>query len=252
LTEEQRAPAKLNLELRVLGRRPDGTHEVETVLQAIDLCDLLAIEPASVTTLESSGFAVPAGADNLVLRAAAEVGLGARFVLDKRIPPGAGMGGGSSDGAAVLRAGGRGRADLAAIAGRLGADVPFFLAGGRARARGRGEILEPLPPAAGWFALAWPGFEVGTGAVYRAWDEVGGNGRNHLFRAACAVDPRLERFARRLGEGWVMTGSGSAFFREAASEPAARAMVSGLDCWTAVAAALPRWDGGQGTGGLSG
>ena len=241
MTEEQRAPAKLNLELRVLGRRPDGTHEVETVLQAVDLCDRLTIDPAPISTLESSGFAVPAGADNLVLRAAAAVGLVARFELTKRIPPGAGMGGGSSDAAAVLRAAGGRRGDLAALAGELGADVPFFLAGGRARARGRGEILEPIPPSTGWFAVAWPGFEVGTGAVYRAWDEVGGDGRNHLFRAACTVDPRLERFARRLGEGWVMTGSGSAFFRETDSEGAARAAVSGLDCWTAVAAALPAW-----------
>ena len=241
MSEEQRAPAKLNLELRVLGRRPDGTHEVETVLQAVDLCDRLIIDPAPISSLESSGFAVPAGADNLVLRAAAAVGLVARFELTKRIPPGAGLGGGSSDAAAVLRAGGRGRAELAAIADGLGADVPFFLAGGRARARGRGEILEPMPSAAGWYALAWPGFEIHTGAVYRAWDEVGGDGRNHLFRAACSVDPRLEGFARRLGEGWVMTGSGSAFFREAESEGAAMAAVSGLDCWTAVAVALPPW-----------
>ena len=241
MTEEQRAPAKLNLELRVLGRRHDGTHEVETVLQAVDLCDRLTIAPAPTSSLETSGFVVPAGPDNLVLRAAAAVGLVAHFELTKKIPPGAGMGGGSSDAAAVLRAGGGGRSDLAALAAALGADVPFFLAGGRARARGRGEILEPMPPAGRWFALAWPGFEVGTGAVYRAWDEVGGDGRNHLFRAACAVDPRLERFARRLGEGWVMTGSGSAFFREAESEGAARAMVSGLDCWTGVAAALAAW-----------
>ena len=241
MSDELRAPAKLNLELRVLGRRPDGRHEVDTVLQAVDLCDRLTIAPAPVSSLESSGFAVPAGADNLVLRAAAAVGLVARFELTKRIPPGAGMGGGSSDAAAVLRAGGRNQAELAAIAGGLGADVPFFLAGGRARGRGRGEILEPMPPVAGWFALAWPGFEVPTGAVYRAWDEVGGDGRNHLFRAACAVDPRLERFAQRLGEGWVMTGSGSAFFQESASEGAARTAVSGLECWTAVAAALPAW-----------
>jgi 4-diphosphocytidyl-2-C-methyl-D-erythritol kinase len=242
LTSQQRAPAKLNLELRVLGLRPDGSHEVDTVLQAIDLADRLSITPGPDTTLVTEGaFAVPHGPDNLVLRAAAEVGLTARFVLHKSIPPGAGLGGGSSDAAAVLRTTGRGAAELRAAATRLGADVPFFLGGGRARATGRGEVLQPLAAEPGWFALAWPGYEVSTAAVYRAWDEVGGEGRNHLFRAACAVEPRLAKFAAELGEGWVMTGSGSAFFKEAESEAEARALVKKLDGWTAVAAALDAW-----------
>ena len=232
------APAKLNLELRVLGRRPDGTHEVETVLQAIGLCDRLEIEPAARATLRVEGFSVTDGPDNLVLRAAAEIGLTARFRLTKVIPPGAGLGGGSSDAAAVLRSAGSGRADLAALAARLGADVPFFLEGGRARATGRGEELEALAAEPCWYAIAWPGFEVSTAAVYRAWDEVGGDGPNHLFRPACAVEPRLERFAAGLGPGWVMTGSGSAFFQEAAEEGRARSLVAGLGCWTAVAASI--------------
>jgi 4-diphosphocytidyl-2-C-methyl-D-erythritol kinase len=242
LTTQQRAPAKLNLELRVLRLRPDGTHDVETILQAIDLADRLSITPARETTLEvEGGFPVPPGPDNLVLRAAAAIGLTARFVLTKSIPPGAGLGGGSSDAAAALRASGRPPTDLAAAAAGLGADVPFFLRGGRARATGRGEVLEPMAVEAGWFALAWPGYQVSTAAVYRAWDRVGGDGRNHLFRAACAVEPRLAGFAAGLGEGWVMTGSGSAFFREAATEAEARGLVAGRDCWTAVAAALDAW-----------
>jgi 4-diphosphocytidyl-2-C-methyl-D-erythritol kinase len=242
LISQQRAPAKLNLELRVIGLRPDGTHEVETLLQAIDLADRLSITPAPESTLViEGGFPVPHGPDNLVLRAAAEIGLTARFVLGKSIPPGAGLGGGSSDAAAVLRASGRPTADLAAVGARLGADVPFFLRGGRARATGRGEVLEPMTVEPGWFALAWPGYQVSTAAVYQAWDGVGGEGRNHLFRAACAVEPRLAEFAAKLGDGWAMTGSGSAFFKEAATEAEARGLVAGKECWTAVAAALDAW-----------
>jgi len=133
------------------------------------------------------------------------------------------------------------RAALAAVGARLGADVPFFLRGGRARATGRGEVLEPMAVEPGWFALAWPGYEVSTAAVYQAWDRVGGEGRNHLFRAACAVEPRLAEFAAKLGDGWAMTGSGSAFFKEAATEAEARGLVAGKECWTAVAAALDAW-----------
>ena len=242
MRQDERAPAKLNLELRVLGRRPDGSHEVETVIQAIDLCDRLSITPADESSLVIEGdLRVPGGEDNLVLRAAAEIGLKARFVLTKAIPPGAGLGGGSSDAAAVLRAAAGGRSDLASIAVRLGADVPFFLRGGRARASGRGEVLEALEVEPSWYALAWPGFEVATGAVYEAWDRVGGDGRNQLLRAAATVEPRLAAFAEDLGEGWVMTGSGSAFFHEAGSEAEARRRIAGRRGWTAVAAPLPAW-----------
>jgi 4-diphosphocytidyl-2-C-methyl-D-erythritol kinase len=238
LTIRERAPAKLNLGLRVLGRLPDGTHEVETVIQAIDLCDQLEIAPGPSTALTASGFEVPLGPDNLVLRAAAAIGLTAEFRLEKVIPPGAGLGGGSSDAAAVLRALSEARIDMSEIAATLGADVPFFLRGGRALATGRGEKLRPLPVEPAWYAIAWPGFGVSTGAVYRAWDEVGGDGPNHLFRAACAVEPRLAGFAAELGQGWLMTGSGSAFFREAATEDEASEAIAGRDGWTAVARSL--------------
>jgi 4-diphosphocytidyl-2-C-methyl-D-erythritol kinase len=242
LTRSVEAPAKLNLELIVLGPRQDGTHEVATVLQAISLKDLLSITPAPETTLLIDGrFPVPVGPDNLVLKAAAAISLTAEFSLTKSIPPGAGLGGGSSDAAAVLRSTSLPASRLAPIAAALGADVPFFLRGGRARATGRGEVLEPMAVEEGWYALAWPGYEVSTAAVYRAWDEVGGEGRNQLFKAACAVEPRLAGFATELGEGWVMTGSGAAFFREAGSEAEARAMVAGKQCWTAVASTLDAW-----------
>lgn len=163
-----RAPAKVNLCLEVLGRLADGYHEVHTVLQAVDLSDTLTFERADSLTLE----VVPAGAaplqDNLVLRAAgllrAEsrpvVREGARIVLRKRIPAGAGLGGGSSDAAAALL-GLRALwgvtvtdSALVRLAAALGADVPFFLRGGTALGTGRGDVMTPLPaPQERWAVL---------------------------------------------------------------------------------------------------
>jgi len=230
------ARAKVNLELRVVGRRGDGHHEVDTLVQAVSLHDLLELEPAPESSLEVTGLRVPLGADNLVSRALAAAGATARVKLTKRIPPGSGLGGGSSDAAAVLRL-----FDAGDKAPNLGADVTFFLRGGTARATGRGERLEQLPDRPGWFALAWPGIELSTASVYRAWDRVGGEGRNELFQAAASVEPALQDFAQKLGEGWVMTGSGSAFFREFGDPDSAGAAVAGLDCWTAVARAVGCW-----------
>lgn len=240
------AHAKLNLDLAVLGLRPDGYHELRTRFQAISLHDLLLIDRASATTLCGG---VP---DDLVLRAqrALERAVGrplpARFRLVKRIPAGAGLAGGSADAAAVLR----GLAqlhdldcDLAQIAAGLGADVPFLLTGGAAVACGLGERLTPAAVDAGWYAIAWPGFPVSTPAVFRRWDEVGGEGDNELTRAAFDVEPKLAEFASMLGEGWRMTGSGSAFFKHAVSRAGAEASVARLTCWTAVARPVGAWGG---------
>jgi 4-diphosphocytidyl-2-C-methyl-D-erythritol kinase len=241
------AHAKLNLDLTVLGTRPDGYHELRTRFQAISLHDLLVIEPASVTSLEG-GFP-----DDLVLRAqrALETAVGrplpARLRLIKRIPAGAGLGGGSSDAAAALRGLARLHGlecDLSPIAGGLGADVPFFLLGGAAVAHGRGERMSPARIDAGWYALAWPGFPLSTPAVFRRWDEVGGDSENELTRAALDVEPRLRAFADTLGEGWRMTGSGSAFFRPCAARAEAAASVARLTCWTAVAQPVGSWGDG--------
>lgn len=238
------AHAKVNLDLAVVGRRPDGYHEVRTTLQAISLHDLLTVERAESTTL------VGGVQDDLVLRAhrALELAEGrrlpARFQLVKRIPAGAGLGGGSSDAAAALRAlhrlYGLDR-DLLEIAAGLGADVPFFLAGGAAVATGLGERLSPLRPFQGWYALAWPGLHLSTADVYRGWDAVGGDGANELARAACAVEPRLAEFASMLGDGWRMTGSGSAFMRPSATRTEAEAAVAGRRCWTAVVRPVGHW-----------
>jgi len=154
------APAKLNLGLEVLGRRPDGYHDIVTILQTIDLCDELQFEPA-----EACDYRSPAAlSDDLVARALRllrphGIELAARLRLSKRIPLAAGLGGGSSDAGTLLgivaRAGVP-RHLVEEIAHQLGSDVPFFLDGGTALARGRGTELEPLPPPAGFFVLVVP------------------------------------------------------------------------------------------------
>lgn len=251
------ARAKLNLDLAVLERTHDGWHEVSTHIQAVALHDLLELTPAEhSTTMTTTGHHVPGatGNENSILKAhnamqeEAGLELPTRFHLDKRIPPGSGMGGASSDAAAALR----GLAaihklekiDLAKIAPKIGADVPFFLIGGAARAEGRGELLTPLPlptDEESWFAIAWPDIELLTAAVYGAWDDVKGDGPNQLTLAAAHVEPRLKDFASRLGNEWQMTGSGSAFFRQCPDERTARQATAELKCWTVVTHAVGRW-----------
>lgn len=243
------ARAKLNTSLEVRGRLPDGRHELRTEFVAISLSDLVELETSAVSELTLSGLPLPAG-ENLVEKARAELEaaagrrLPARIRVHKRIPPGAGLGGGSSDAATAMRGLVRLHGlelELEPVARRVGADVAFFLCGGSAGAGGAGDDLEPSVLPKGCYALAWPGYGVSTAAVYEAYDRLGGGGRNHLRRAAEAVEPRLAGFAAELGAGWEMTGSGSAFFRHRASEADARAAVSGLGCWTAVARPVGRW-----------
>jgi 4-diphosphocytidyl-2-C-methyl-D-erythritol kinase len=253
------ARAKINLDLRVVGRRADGFHDLHTTFQAVELHDLIEIEeieeiedikePTAQTRFHSEGFEIDTHRNTVrtaheAAQHAAGRPLNVRIHLHKRIPPGSGMGGASSDAAATLMALSRMfnlHLDLEQIAEQLGSDVPFFLIGGRARAEGRGENLAPLDSTPQWFALAWPGFELKTADVYQAWDEVKGDGPNELLRAAQHVDKRLEAFAEKLGPGWQMTGSGSAFFKSTGTEQQAHDAVKGLDCWTAVTASVPRW-----------
>jgi 4-diphosphocytidyl-2C-methyl-D-erythritol kinase len=121
--------------------------------------------------------------------------------------------------------------ELVTIAAQVGSDVPFFLHGGAALVEGRGERVTPVPSTEAWFAIAWPGIELSTQAVYEAWDHVKGD---DLQAAAEHVEPRLKDFAKKLGPGWRMTGSGSAFFQLTGSREEAEKAVAGLDCWTAV------------------
>ena len=163
-----RAPAKLNFGLEVLRRRPDGYHELVTILQTVSLFDTLSLETAPHLSLACTDPTLD-GPDNLVLRALTAlrarsgVSSGAAVALAKAIPTAAGLGGASSDAAAALVAG---RAlwglalrddELVTIAAGLGSDVPFFVRGGTALATGRGEVLVPLPTPAGiWFVLVTP------------------------------------------------------------------------------------------------
>ncbi|OFW57728.1 MAG: 4-(cytidine 5'-diphospho)-2-C-methyl-D-erythritol kinase [Actinobacteria bacterium RBG_19FT_COMBO_54_7] len=183
------APAKVNLYLEVGPRRPDGYHPVRSVMQAIELCDLVEVEldrGGRGIEIEVEGDA-PAGDDNLCIQAARAYSewlkkpFGVRIGLKKRIPNAAGLGGGSSDAAAVLRGlqllSGEdiSREELFELAASLGSDVPFFLIGGTALAQGRGEQIFPLvqaPPLP--ILLANPGIELSTRLVYEKFDEIGG------------------------------------------------------------------------------
>lgn len=215
------APAKLTLSLHITGLRPDGYHLVDAEVLAIDLCDVLEVSPGDGLEValegpaaEGGGFEVPADDDNLVRRALRLVDRRAQVRLRKRIPAGAGLGGGSSDAAAILRW--AGFDDLEAAAS-LGADVPVCLVGGRARVTGVGERLEPLAPLDETFTLVIPPFGCSTPAVYRAWDALGGprHERNDLEAAALHVEPRLAAHRDELarsGEVPVLAGSGSSWF----------------------------------------
>jgi len=179
-TARLKAFAKLNLGLRVLYRRPDNYHELRTVFQTISLADELTVRFAKSRTTSISIDGTPEIADNLVERAAGfvlqtlEIDAEVRFVLTKNIPAGAGLGGGSSDAAAVLLAlpalAGKQIAPdaLTQLAAKLGSDVPFFLHGGTALGLGRGEELYPVPDRADKFVLLiTPEVHSSTSEAYR-------------------------------------------------------------------------------------
>jgi 4-diphosphocytidyl-2-C-methyl-D-erythritol kinase len=246
------APAKLNLSLEVLGRRPDGYHELATVFQTVGLCDELSFQPAEELAFEVDDPTL-ATEQNLVVRAARRLQetsgrqLGARITLRKRIPIAAGVGGGSADAAAALRGLRRlwrlpiDDAALAGVAAGLGADVPFLLGGGTALARGIGERIEPLPPLTGWWAVLYaPRYDVADKTVraYRALrptdfsdgaatlalaDALRGgrrpdlaDGANGFERAAEELFPGLGEHRARLraaGAPWVrLSGAGPTLF----------------------------------------
>ena len=180
------APAKLNLFLAITGRRADGFHALVSVVAQLDFGDTLRVEPAAAFSLACDDPAVPADASNLILKAAhafaaaAQWPGGAKFFLEKRIPMGAGLGGGSSDAVAALRAlnrlAGPGHAlppaRLLEVAAQLGSDCPLFLHDGAIVMRGRGERVTALPAAAaqrlrGRRVLVFkPGFGIATPWAY--------------------------------------------------------------------------------------
>jgi 4-diphosphocytidyl-2-C-methyl-D-erythritol kinase len=175
------SPAKINLFLEVVGRRSDGYHEVESVMQLVGLCDdvHLTRNPRGIQ-VSVMGAELPSGRGNLAYRAAALImetagfRAGVHITLEKRIPVAGGLGGGSSNAAAVL-AGlnrlydlGHSREALQRLGASLGSDIPFFLSDGLAIATGRGEVLTPLDPwPPQWLVLANPGVPISTAWAYR-------------------------------------------------------------------------------------
>ena len=244
--------AKINLDLRVIGKRPDGYHELRTVFQTISLADRLEISftPARVTTIEVAGNLDIPPRDNLVVKAAGLVLDTARRTgrvsvrLEKKVPVGAGLGGGSSDAAAVLLAlpvlagAAIELPELIGLGATLGSDVPFFLLGGAAVAVGRGTELYPLPdgpPRAG--VLVASDLRIATPGAYRAlslrltseaqqnnivsfqsqaWAGSWDTPRNDFETVVFEQHPELARSKRRLlklgARPALMTGSGSATY----------------------------------------
>lgn len=259
--------AKVNLGLEVLGRRPDGYHEIRTLFQTIDLHDELEFSPAApgVFRLEGDDPAVPWDERNLIARAyqamlrAASRDLGLEVRVRKEIPAGRGLGGGSSNAAATLVALDRlwglglGQAALERLAVSLGADVSFFLHGGLCLGEGVGERITELADPQGLSCLvAWPDFAVDTASAYRALDAAltSGDKASKIKRfLGTGSYGQLENELERVVAGWhpeiaglitllhgagadlaLMSGSGSAvfgLFHDRAAAVRARQLVSG-------------------------
>jgi len=257
------APGKLNLLLHVLGRRADGYHELQTVFRLIDRADRVGIAPrddGKLCRLDALPGVPPQ--DDLCLRAAAcmkeialarggsaVASLGAEIALDKRLPMGAGLGGGSSDAATVMLVLNRlwnlqlGRSALIAHAAGLGADVPFFLFGRTALGEGIGERLSALELAPAWYLVLVPPVSVSTADVFAAvrltvdakpikiTPFFQGLGKNDLEPVVTAQYPEVAAhldWLRQHRPGARMTGSGACVFAEFESAADARALQSAL------------------------
>lgn len=216
--EVVQAPAKLTLSLRVTGVRADGYHTIDAEMVSLDLHDEIEIVPGGNEVRVTGGSVMidldPV--DNLVSKAAALSGCQIGANITKRIPAGAGLGGGSADAAAVLRW--ANFTDVVAAAS-IGADVAFCLIGGRARVSGIGEIIEPLPFLAESFTVVIPPIHCSTPEVYAMWDHLGGpegSEGNDLEPAALRVAPELAEVRDALGNATGRTprlaGSGSSWF----------------------------------------
>ena len=263
-----RAPAKVNLFLEVLAKRPDGFHEIATLLVAVSLYDTLEFreDAPGVFRLRCDVPELSAGPDNLVSKAAAllreRTGCrrGADVALTKRIPMAAGLAGGSTDAAAALHGLNRlwrlglSEADLARLGGELGSDVPFFFHTPAAWCTGRGEVVEPAPLGRPLdLVLACPPFGLATADVYRGVtvpaeprsgddvrralaggdvEEVGRRLHNRLQEPAFRLRPELPALLDRIGArapaGRMMSGSGSALFALCRDADEARRLADAL------------------------
>lgn len=215
------APAKLTLALQVAGVREDGYHLIVAEMASLDLCDSIEITEtgeSSVTVDGPYARGVPVDDSNLVVKALRLAGRSAHVHITKNVPNGGGLGGGSSDAAAVLRW--AGYSDLRA-ASLVGADIPFCMVGGRARVRGIGEVVEPLPEQDLDVTLVLPPIHASTPVVYAAWDALGGprgETGNDLEPAALHAVPGLRAVRDRMTEVLktppMLAGSGSTWFVE--------------------------------------
>ncbi len=247
------APAKLNLFLHIVGRRSDGYHLLQTAFRLIDLCDWLRFSPREDGEISLARPVAGVAADeNLVLRAArllqkeGAARAGVDIDLEKNIPVGGGLGGGSSDCATTLAVLNRlwdlalPAKRLAALALTLGADVPFFLFGRNAFGEGVGEELAALDLPQAWYVVLIPPVAVSTRAIFAAPELTrnsktikisgfsGGFGRNDLEPAVCRRHPEVARhleWLRRFGDA-RMSGSGACVFAEFATEREARSVHS--------------------------
>ena len=253
------APAKLNLFLHVLGRRADGMHELQTAFRLIDRCDRVGI---SLRKDGEFSFSGPFGEQNLCVRAARalkeKTSLGCDIALEKVLPVGGGLGGGSSDAATTLLALNRlwqlglDREALMEIGLKLGADVPFFLFGRSALGEGVGERLKPLDLAPAWYLILAPQVSVSTAEIFsdvaltRAAKPVkippflSGQGRNDLEPVAVRRYPEIAEslaWLRQRNAQARMTGSGACVFAEFSlqeeAERALRARPAGLSGFVA-------------------
>ena len=198
------APAKLNLFLHVLGRREDGYHDIETAFQLLDFGDRIDVRPRNDGRIVRVRGAPGGGEENdLMVRAAYALrqahghpGLGAELSLDKRIPMGGGLGGGSSDAATTLVVLNRlwrlglGEDALAGLAFALGADVPLFVRGRSAFGQGRGERLTPIALPQRWFLVLDPGAQVPTGELFQAPDLTRNSAPSTIRRFFSSADTR--------------------------------------------------------------
>ena len=270
--------AKINLALAVFPRMADGFHPLRGIFQSVSLADTVELSAATDDVVTVSNDEAPADAENLAWKALESVRRATRtrqpmsIHLDKRIPAGAGLGGGSADAAAVLGlAGGLYGMDeeqLATLAEGLGSDVPFALRGGTCQVEGTGERLTDLEPLSGVaIAIVVPPITLATPDVYRAWDELDGPTaptvpdddlpptlrsrfaiRNDLFPAANHLDPRVGEWRDELSHRWstsvLMTGSGSALFAFFPTEDEAASAAAGIDLPTRLASAATPVDRG--------
>jgi 4-diphosphocytidyl-2-C-methyl-D-erythritol kinase len=245
------AYAKVNLSLKVLGREADGYHRIDTLFAFCEDGDALEVEPGEGVTLRVTGpFArdVPAGADNLVLRAAAALDAprGAVLTLDKRLPVAAGIGGGSADAAAALRLLNRfwglglAEEELVERARPLGADVPACVVSRAVRGEGRGDELWPAKsPSGAPILLVNPGLPVSTAEVFRRWRGPG-SGTNDLEAAALEIAPAigdvLASLRTQAGATLArMSGSGATCFALFDDEPSRDSAAA------AIGASNPGW-----------